>query len=102
MSVEVDYQLGALRLQQEAIRKDLRALRATRGQREVGGVKIPSHLAAPDVVAVTVTGNDPRACAACGRGLAPREIRICARCVANPNSDAGVELRAGLAPVLSE
>jgi hypothetical protein len=104
MSTNADLQLGALDFVHKGVRDQLAILRQTRGQREVGTVKIPAHLAQPDVV--TIAGDriaariDPRACSGCGRGLRQGEVGTCASCASNPTSDAGVELRQDRAAVL--
>jgi hypothetical protein len=102
LPVEREFRLGALRLQQKAVMDELTILRQTRGQRTVGEVKVPSHLASPDRVMLSASrAVDPRSCATCGNGLRGNERGPhCNRCINSFDTDAGVENRAMLASVL--
>jgi len=103
LTIEQELALGALELQQKLVRDELAILRKTRSQREVGSLKIPAHLAMPDIVLLPGQSRDPRACSGCGRGLRPdlgERGRFCNACASNPSTDIGVEERHSAAPVL--
>lgn len=110
LPLALQVQVDALTASQQNTRDQLAILRQTRGQREVGEVKVPPHLRSANTFVLSGSG-DPRACAGCGRGLTERELsqawqqqygRACRACINDPNTDAGIERRGLLAPVLPE
>jgi hypothetical protein len=94
----------ALKMAHKPINDQLAALRATRGTREVGTLKVPTHLVQAEVTIIAAPeSTDPRACRVCGRGLTLRDnanARVCNSCADNPSTDMGVEARGSAASVL--
>lgn len=102
LPLDVQIQLGALEQTQQATLAQLDILRKTRGQRDVGSVKVPPHLRTGERVVLAARTADPRSCKSCGHGLTSHELspawrasagQCCVQCYNSPSTDAGIELR---------